>query len=46
MYMMVDTLFRLFGAENDFLAVLRNVGLNLTDRLPVVKNMLIRQAIH
>lgn len=46
MDMMVDTLFRLFGAENDFLAVLRNVGLNLTDRLPVIKNMLIRQAIH
>jgi 2-polyprenyl-6-methoxyphenol hydroxylase-like FAD-dependent oxidoreductase len=43
---MVDTLFRLFGAESDFLAALRNAGLNLTDRLPVVKNMLIRQAIH
>jgi 2-polyprenylphenol 6-hydroxylase len=43
---MVDTLFRLFGAESDFLAVLRNAGLNLTDRLPVVKNILIRQAIH
>lgn len=46
MDMMVDTLFRLFGAESDFLAALRNAGLNLTDRLPVVKNMLIRQAIH
>ena len=46
MDMMVDTLFRLFGAESDFLAVLRNAGLNLTDRLPVVKNMLIRQALH
>lgn len=46
MDMMVDTLFRLFGAESDFLAMLRNAGLNLTDRLPVVKNMLIRQAIH
>jgi ubiquinone biosynthesis UbiH/UbiF/VisC/COQ6 family hydroxylase len=46
MDMMVDTLFRLFGAESDFLAVLRNAGLNFTDRLPVVKNMLIRQAIH
>ena len=46
MDMMVDTLFRLFGAESDFLAALRNAGLNLTDRLPVVKNMLIRHAIH
>jgi 2-octaprenylphenol hydroxylase len=46
MDMMVDTLFRLFGAESDFVAALRNGGLNLTDRLPVVKNMLVRQAIH
>jgi ubiquinone biosynthesis UbiH/UbiF/VisC/COQ6 family hydroxylase len=42
---MVDTLFRLFGAENRFAARLRNAGLNLTDRLPVVKNMLMRQAM-
>jgi 2-polyprenyl-6-methoxyphenol hydroxylase-like FAD-dependent oxidoreductase len=26
-------------------ARLRNAGLNLTDRLPVVKNMLMRQAM-
>ena len=42
---MVDSLFRLFGAHGGFATRLRNAGLNLTDRLPVVKNMLMRQAI-
>lgn len=42
---MVDSLFRLFGAESALVARLRNAGLNFTDRLPVVKNMLIRQAM-
>ena len=42
---MVDLLFGLFGAEHRFAARLRNTGLNLTDRLPVVKNMLMRQAM-
>jgi len=42
---MVDTLFRLFGAESRLAARLRNAGLNLTDRLPVVKNMLMRHAM-
>lgn len=42
---MVDTLFRLFGAQSGLAARLRNAGLNLTDRLPVVKNMLMRQAM-
>lgn len=42
---MVDSLFRLFGAHGGFAAGLRNAGLNLTDRLPVVKNMLMRQAM-
>jgi 2-octaprenylphenol hydroxylase len=42
---MVDSLFRLFGAESRLAARLRNAGLNLTDRLPVVKNMLMRQAM-
>jgi ubiquinone biosynthesis UbiH/UbiF/VisC/COQ6 family hydroxylase len=42
---MVDSLFRLFGAEGRLAARLRNAGLNLTDRLPVVKNMLMRQAM-
>lgn len=42
---MVDTLFRLFGAEHAVAARLRNAGLNLTDRLPVVKNLLMRHAM-
>jgi len=42
---MVDSLFRLFGAENRLAARLRNAGLNLADRLPVVKSMLMRQAM-
>jgi 2-octaprenylphenol hydroxylase len=42
---MVDSLFRLFGAESPLAGRLRNAGLNLTDRLPVVKNMLMRQAM-
>jgi ubiquinone biosynthesis UbiH/UbiF/VisC/COQ6 family hydroxylase len=42
---MVDSLFRLFGAEHRVAGWLRNAGLNLADRLPVVKNMLIRQAM-
>ena len=42
---MVDSLFRLFGAQGGTAARLRNAGLNLTDRLPVVKNMLMRQAM-
>jgi ubiquinone biosynthesis UbiH/UbiF/VisC/COQ6 family hydroxylase len=42
---MVDSLFRLFGADGAAAARLRNAGLNLTDRLPVVKNLLMRQAM-
>jgi 2-polyprenylphenol 6-hydroxylase len=42
---MVDSLFTLFGAEHRLAARLRNAGLNLTDRLPVVKSMLMRQAM-
>lgn len=42
---MVDSLFHLFGAEHGFVGRLRNAGMNLTDRLPVVKNMLMRQAM-
>jgi 2-polyprenyl-6-methoxyphenol hydroxylase-like FAD-dependent oxidoreductase len=41
----VHGLHRLFGAEAAPLAWLRNAGLNLTDRLPVIKNLLIRQAM-
>ena len=36
---------RLFAAKAAPLAWLRNAGLNLTDRLPVIKNLLIRQAM-
>lgn len=41
----VDGLFRLFGAHARPWPLLRNAGLNLTDRLPVIKNLLIRQAM-
>jgi 2-polyprenylphenol 6-hydroxylase len=43
---MVDGLYRLFGAQSAVAARLRNTGLNLTDRLPVLKNLLIRQAMN
>jgi len=36
----------LFGAENPAVRRLRNLGLNLTDRLPVLKNALLRHALH
>ena len=36
---------RLFGSRNPLLAAVRNVGLNLTDRLPVVRNALVRYAV-
>jgi 2-polyprenyl-6-methoxyphenol hydroxylase-like FAD-dependent oxidoreductase len=42
----VDGLFRLFGSEGGRWSRLRNAGLNLTDRFPVLKNLLIRQAIN
>jgi 2-polyprenyl-6-methoxyphenol hydroxylase-like FAD-dependent oxidoreductase len=42
---MVESLFRLFGAEGASLARARNAGLNLTDRLPVLKNILMRHAM-
>jgi ubiquinone biosynthesis UbiH/UbiF/VisC/COQ6 family hydroxylase len=41
----VHGLHRLFGAQAAPLARLRNAGLNLTDHLPVIKNLLIRQAM-
>ena len=36
----------LFEAENPAVRRLRNLGLNLTDRLPVLKNVLLRHALH
>ena len=41
----VHGLFRLYGAEGGLVSRLRNAGLNLTDRLPVVKNILMRRAM-
>ena len=42
---MVDTLFRTFGAKSGLAVRLRNAGLNLTNRLPVIKHMLMRTAM-
>ena len=41
----VDGLFELFGAQSVPLRRLRNFGLNLTGRLPVVRNVLARHAL-
>jgi len=41
----VHGLHRLFGAGSPSLSRLRNAGLNLADRLPVVKNLLMRHAM-
>jgi 2-polyprenylphenol 6-hydroxylase len=41
----VDGLYRLFAARGRGVSLLRNAGLNLTDRLPVLKNILMRQAM-
>jgi ubiquinone biosynthesis UbiH/UbiF/VisC/COQ6 family hydroxylase len=43
---LVDGLYRFFGAQGGLAAALRNRGLNLTGRLEVVKNLLIRQAMN
>jgi ubiquinone biosynthesis UbiH/UbiF/VisC/COQ6 family hydroxylase len=45
MDLMVDGLFRLFGAQGEWLSRARNAGLNLTGRIPVLKNLLMRQAM-
>jgi 2-polyprenyl-6-methoxyphenol hydroxylase-like FAD-dependent oxidoreductase len=42
---MVEGLFRLFGGSGRAAGGLRNAGLNLTNHLPVLKNMLMRQAM-
>jgi len=41
----ISGLFALYGARNRSIGRLRNAGLNLTDRLPVLKNLLMRQAM-
>jgi ubiquinone biosynthesis UbiH/UbiF/VisC/COQ6 family hydroxylase len=35
----------LFGSSGEIPSRLRNLGLNLTDRLPVIKNLLVRHAV-
>ena len=41
----ISGLFALYGTPNRTIGRLRNAGLNLTDRLPVLKNLLMRQAM-
>ncbi len=41
----VDGLYRLFSADNRATGRLRNAGLNLANRMQVIKNILIRQAM-
>jgi 2-polyprenylphenol 6-hydroxylase len=41
----IGGLFALFGAQGRMASLVRNAGLNLTDRLPVVKNILMRHAM-
>ncbi|MGH8745056.1 MAG: FAD-dependent monooxygenase, partial [Burkholderiales bacterium] len=41
----VHGLYRLFAARSPLVSLLRNAGLNLTDRIPVLKNILMRQAM-
>jgi ubiquinone biosynthesis UbiH/UbiF/VisC/COQ6 family hydroxylase len=43
---MVGGLYTLFGARSRLAGRLRNAGLNLTDRIPVLKNLLIRRALN
>jgi len=42
----VHGLFLLFGAEERLFGPLRNAGLNLVDRIPVLKNVLMRRAMN
>ena len=41
----VHGLYRLFASRGRAVSMLRNAGLNLTDRVPVLKNILMRQAM-
>jgi 2-polyprenylphenol 6-hydroxylase len=45
MQVTVHGLYRLFGAQAPGLGRLRNAGLNLADRIPVLKNLLMRHAM-
>ena len=41
----ISGLFSLYGTGNTVAGRVRNAGLNLTDRIPVLKNILMRQAM-
>jgi 2-polyprenylphenol 6-hydroxylase len=41
----VEGLFTLFASGNPVASRLRNAGLNVVERLPLVKNLLMRQAM-
>jgi 2-polyprenyl-6-methoxyphenol hydroxylase-like FAD-dependent oxidoreductase len=45
MQLTTDGLARLFGADVEPLRVVRNLGLNLLDKLPVLKRRLISHAM-
>jgi len=45
MQLTTDGLARLFGADMEPLRVVRNLGLNLLDKLPVLKRRLISHAM-
>ncbi len=40
-----DGLQHLFSAQGSLISGIRNMGLNLTERMPVLKNLLVRQAL-
>ncbi|MEI6723810.1 MAG: hypothetical protein WCO67_23865, partial [Betaproteobacteria bacterium] len=42
----VNGLHSLFGASGRAARAVRNTGLNFTDRLPALKNALLRHALH
>jgi len=44
MRVVTDGLYRLFDADAPAIAWIRNLGLNLTDSLPVIKTLLARRA--
>jgi 2-polyprenyl-6-methoxyphenol hydroxylase-like FAD-dependent oxidoreductase len=45
MRLVTDGLQRLFNADYPAIARIRNLGLNLTDSLPVIKTLLTRRAV-
>jgi 2-polyprenyl-6-methoxyphenol hydroxylase-like FAD-dependent oxidoreductase len=40
-----DGLHHLFGAKSAIISAIRNAGLNFADRAPVLKTLLVRQAL-